>query len=592
MKTVNISINGKKLSVPEDYTVLQAARENNIHIPTLCFLKDINEIGACRICLVEIKGAKALQASCVYPVNEGMEVFTHSENVIKARKATLELILSNHDRKCLTCVRNGSCELQSLASELNITDIPFDGENIKYEIDDLSPSIVRDMNKCVLCRRCVAVCKKVQSVSAIQAKGRGFKTTIGSIYDKSLNDVSCIMCGQCIKVCPTGALREKEHISRVWKAIYNPDIHVVAQTAPAVRAALGEEFGLPLGTRVTGKMVSAIKELGFDKVFDTNTGADLTIMEEGYELLSRIKNKGVLPMITSCSPGWVKFCEHNFPEFLPNMSSCKSPHMMLGALLKSYYAKKQGIDPEKIFVVSVMPCTAKKYEIERPEMKVDGIRDVDAVLTTRELARMIKEAHIDFTSLEDSVFDEPMGSASGAGAIFGASGGVMEAALRTVGEIIKGERLNDIEYKSIRGKDSFKEVFIELPNITLKGIVVSGTANARKLLEQIKNKEKEYDFIEVMGCPGGCVLGGGQPNTNYRLKDDEIFKKRAQALYDEDRAAIVRRSHENEYIKKLYSQYLGEPNGHLAHHLFHTKYYKKDPMPLDLLERPTIGIIE
>lgn len=556
MNMVNITIDGKKLSVPNDYVVLEAAKDAGIHIPTLCYLKNLNQIGACRMCLVEVKGVRNLQASCVYPVNEGMEVYTNTAKVREARKTNLELILSNHVPKCLTCSRNTKCELQTLASELNITDIKFKGGNVNHKIDDVSESIVRDNNKCILCRRCVAACSK-QTTSVIDVQNRGFNTKIGCAFDKSLNDVSCIMCGQCIMACPVGALSEKSHIDKVWDAIANPNVHVVVQTAPAVRAALGEEFGID--GSVTGKMVAALKGLGFDKVFDTDTGADLTIMEEGAELLERIQNNGVLPMITSCSPGWIKFCEHNYPEFIPNLSTCKSPHMMFGAILKSYYAEREGID--NIFVVSIMPCTAKKFEIARPEMEVDGRRDVDAVLTTRELAQMIKTSGIDFSNLPDEKFDNPFGEASGAGVIFGASGGVMEAALRTVAFKLTGSK--QIEFEMCRGGEGIKEFEIKLPGMTLRGAIVNGTGNARKVLAQAD----KYHFIEIMGCPGGCVTGGGQPFAQDKAK---AFERRAKALYNEDASQTIRFSHENPVIAKLYDEYLNDK--HKQHHLLHTSY--------------------
>ncbi|NLL69550.1 MAG: 2Fe-2S iron-sulfur cluster binding domain-containing protein [Epulopiscium sp.] len=584
MDKVTITIDGQKITVPSHYTVLEACKEAGINIPTLCYLKDISQTGSCRMCLVEVKGARNLQASCVYPVSEGMEVFTNTPKVRKARKGNLELILSNHEKKCLSCVRSYNCELQKLAKELQVDETTYAGENIHYPLDDLSPSIVRDPNKCILCRRCIAVCKNVQTTAVIQASQRGFKTVVGPVFDKSLNEVPCIMCGQCISVCPVGALREKSEIEKVWDALAEKDRHVIVQTAPAVRVALGEEFGMPIGTRVTGKMVAALKRLGFDKVVDTDTAADLTIMEEGYELLDRLENGGKLPMITSCSPGWIKFCEHFFPDFLDHLSSCKSPHMMLGAILKSYYAEKMGMDPEKIFVVSVMPCTAKKYEAERPEMNVNGLRDVDAVITTRELAQMIKEARIDFVQLEEETFDDPLGEASGAGVIFGATGGVMEAALRTVAEKLTGTSLDEkeLEFQPTRGFDGIKEFTVDLPQLVLKGAVVHGTGNARKLLEKIRAGQAEYHFIEVMGCPGGCITGGGQPIVDAKTRMDiDVYEERAKALYEEDRSMVIRKSHENPFIIKLYEEFLEKPLSHKSHELLHTTYSEKENYPCD-----------
>lgn len=580
MEMVNITIDSRKIQVPKGYTVLEAARQANIEIPTLCFLKDINEIGACRMCVVEIQGARSLQAACVYPVSEGLVINTQSPAVREARKVTLELILSNHDRKCLTCVRSKNCELQSLAEQLNIKDLRFEGETYKLPLDNFSPSIIRDPNKCVLCRRCVSMCKNVQGVAVIDTNERGFKTIVSSAFNKSLNDVPCTMCGQCINVCPVGALREKDDTDKVWEALANKDLHVVVQTAPAVRVALGEEFGMPIGTRVTSNMIASLRRLGFSKVFDTDTAADLTIMEEGTELLNRIKNGGKLPLITSCSPGWIKFCEHNYPEFLENISSCKSPHEMFGAVLKSYYAEKMGIDPAKVFVVSIMPCTAKKFEAQRPELSSTGYPDVDVVLTTRELARMIREAAIDFTELPERHFDDPMGEASGAAVIFGATGGVMEAALRTVSEILNGKPSENIEYNAVRGVDGIKEANVEAGGMTIKAAVAHGLANARKLLDRIKAGEAEYHFIEVMACPGGCVNGGGQPiqPSNVRSWVD-LRAERAKAIYEEDMELPVRKSHENEKMMKLYEEYFGEPGSHKAHKLLHTHYEKRENYP-------------
>ena len=578
---VNIKIDGIALQVEEGITILEAAKRANIKIPTLCFLKDINEIGACRMCVVEIKGARALQAACVYPVAEGLEVFTNSEKVRKARRVTLELILSNHDRSCLTCPRSENCELQTLAKELNIKEIRFPAlaEKDPMPIDDMSPSIVRNPNKCILCRRCVSMCKNVQTVSVIDTMERGFRTVVGCAFDKALVQTPCVACGQCIAVCPVGALTEKSAIDDVWAAIADPKKHVVFQTAPAVRVSIGEAFGMPIGSRPTGKMVTAIRMLGVDKVFDTNTGADLTIMEEGTELLDRIKNGGKLPMITSCSPGWIKFCEHNYPDFLDNLSSCKSPHQMLGAVLKTYYAEKMGIDPASIYVVSVMPCTAKKYESKRSEMKVNDLCNVDAVLTTRELAQMIKESGIDFVNLTDSDFDNPLGNASGAGVIFGATGGVMEAALRTVNDVLTGEEapVEKIEYHAVRGVEGIKEATVNIAGKDIRVAVASGLGNARKLLDSIRAGEADYDFIEIMACPGGCVNGGGQIIQPSSIRSwTDLRAVRAAAAYQEDCDLPIRKSHHNPFVKALYDEYYGEPGSEKAHHELHTHYYKRD----------------
>ena len=571
---VNLKINGQDVSAPATSTVLEAARMAGIEIPTLCYLKDVSQTGSCRMCLVEIKGGRALQAACVYPVAEGLEVYTNTPAVRNARRVTLELILSNHDRKCLTCERNRNCELQTLADELGITDIHYDGVRNEYEIDSLSPSIVRDNNKCILCRRCVNMCKNIQTVGAIDAIERGFKTSIGCAFEKSLGEVSCVNCGQCIAVCPVGALREKDATDDVWAALANPDKHVVVQTAPAVRAALGEEFGMEMGTPVTGKMAAALRRLGFDKVFDTDFAADLTIMEEGTELLHRIQNGGKLPMITSCSPGWIKFCEHNFPDMLDNLSSCKSPHEMYGAIIKSYYAEKMGIDPKSIFVVSVMPCTAKKYEAAREELSVNGMQDVDSVITTRELAKMIKQAGIRFTQLPDEKFDDPFGEeATGAGVIFGATGGVMEAAIRTVADILDNTSHTEIEYEAVRGLDGIKIASVQAGGKTIRAAVAHGLGNARELINKVKNGEVELDFIEIMACPGGCVNGGGQPIVSSKDRmDKDIRAERAKAIYSEDKSLPIRKSHENPYIKKIYEEYLVEPCGHKSHELLHTHY--------------------
>ena len=574
---ITLTIDGIEVQAPQGSTVLEAARLAGIRIPTLCFLKGINEIGACRMCVVD-SGARSLQAACVLPASNGMKVKTNTPQIREYRKNMLELILSTHDKKCLSCVRSQNCELQALCKELGVEDgDKFAGERVQYTIDDLSPSIVRDNNKCVLCRRCVAVCQKIQNVGVIGPVNRGMKTAIESPWEMHLSEMSCINCGQCIVNCPVGALYEKDDTKKVWDLLKDPTKHVVVQPAPAVRAALGEEFGLPMGTSVTGKMASALKRLGFDQVFDTDFGADLTIMEEANELVERIKTGGVLPMITSCSPGWIKYCETYHPDFLPNLSSCKSPHEMLGAMVKSYYAEKKGIDPKDIAVVSVMPCTAKKFEAARPELGHNGLADVDVVITTRELARMIKEANINFNLLPDGEFDSLMGESTGAAVIFGATGGVMEAALRTAYETITGETLADVNFHQVRGIEGIKEAEIDIGGNKVLVAVASGTGNATKLLERVKSGEKSYAFIEVMACPGGCVNGGGQPIVSAETKMDvDVRVERAKALYGEDSAKALRKSHDNTEIKQIYNDFLTKPGSHLAHELLHTTYQKRE----------------
>lgn len=570
---VNLKINGKDVSVPAGTTILDAARKAGIRIPTLCYLRDINAIGACRVCVVEVKGARSLVASCVYPVAEGMEVTTNSKRVLSSRKTTVELLLSDHNQDCLHCVRSGNCELQTLSTEMGCESGKFSGETNKFDIDFSTPYLVRDNNKCILCRRCVAACKYYQGVSVIGANSRGFDTHIGCSFEKNLSEVDCVACGQCINVCPTGALREREEIDDVIAALNDPSKYVIFGTAPATRVGIGEEFGYPVGSNCQGKMVAAIKALGADEVFDVDFTADLTIMEEGTEFLNRVKEAGVLPMMTSCSPAWIKFVEHNYPELIPNLSTCKSPQQMFGAIVKTYYAEKIGKDPKDIVVVSVMPCTAKKFEKNRPEMAAAGVPDIDYVLTTRELARLIKKNGIMFNELEDAEYDLPLGIASGAGLIFGVTGGVMEAALRTVREILENKSYGKIDFTDVRGAKGIKEATYNIAGIEVKVAVASGLANARILCDQIKEGKSPYHFIEIMSCPGGCVNGGGQPIKTADVRNNTDYRAlRTNAIYDTDEKMKLRKSHDNPIIKELYETYLGEPNGHKSHAILHTKY--------------------
>ena len=573
MEMVNIKINNMPLSVPKGISILEAARMAGIEIPTLCYLKKINEIGACRICMVEVKGARSLVTACVYPVNEGMEIFTNTERVRKSRKMTLELILSTHDRKCLSCVRSGTCELQQLCKEFGVDDEGrFDGANPVHEYDDSAIHMIRDNGKCILCRRCVAACQ-AQHISVIGANARGFDTHIGSAFERPLDSVACVSCGQCIVNCPTGAIYEKDDTAKVLEAINDPEKFVVVHTAPSIRVTLGECFGMHIGTNVQGKMVAALRRLGFDKVFDTDFGADLTIVEEANEFLGRVQNGGVLPMITSCSPGWVKFAEYYYPDQLDHLSSCKSPQQMSGAIIKTWYAEKMGIDPKDIVVVGIMPCTAKKFETKRDDQAASGYPDVDYSLTTRELGRMIESAGIYFKHLPDEEFDNPLGDSTGAAVIFGATGGVMEAALRTAVEKLSGEELKSLDFTEVRGTDGIKEASYTVNGMEVKVCVVSGLANANTIMEKVKNGTADYHFIEIMGCPGGCVNGGGQPIQHAVVRNFvDLRARRAAALYEADKDMPLRKSHESEAVKRLYAEFLGEPGSHKAHEVLHTSY--------------------
>ena len=580
MAKIKMKINNREVEVEEGLTILEAAKQHGIHIPTLCYLKDVTGTGACRVCQVEIVGAPRLAAACVYPVREGLEVRTNSQKALDARRRVVELIVSNHSKDCLSCIRNTNCELQRLCQELGVREDAFKGGHTPVTLDTVSPGIVRNTSKCILCGRCVNTCQKVQGLGILGYMNRGFETKVGPVYDMSLADVNCMQCGQCINVCPVGALHEKEEIHDVIDALNDPTKHVIVQTAPAVRASLGEEFGMPIGTRVTGKMVHALKLIGFDKVYDTNFGADLTIMEEGHEFIHRVQEGGVLPMITSCSPGWINYVEHEYPELLPNLSSCKSPHMMVGALCKSYYAKKNKIDPKDIYVVSIMPCVAKKGEKEREENLTDGLKDVDAVLTTRELGKLIKMFGVDFKSLnDDEQFDQDlMGEYTGAGVIFGATGGVMEAALRTVVDVLTNQDLENIDYTAVRGVEGLKEASLQVGKLTVNVAVAHSMAIAKPLLDEIKAGTSKYHFIEIMGCPSGCINGGGQSYISASIRNGNFdYKKaRAKALYDEDTLMPVRKSHKNTQVLKLYDEFLGGPNSGKAHHLLHTHYTPKD----------------
>lgn len=570
MDMITVTIDGKELQVPAGSTVLTAAKMAGIDVPTLCYHPSLRAEAACRICAVEMEGAKSLVASCVYPVIPGAVIHTNSPRVRNARRTIVELMLANHPSSCLTCERNNNCELQRIAFEVGVRKVSFSGERREWPKDETSPALVRDPSKCILCGRCVKVCNDMQTAGILNYNNRGFDTLVAPVLNSALGTSACVADGQCSAVCPVGAITEKNDIDEVWRALSDPKLHVVVQTAPAVRVAIGEEFGMAPSVE-TGKLVAGLRRLGFDRVFDTDFTADLTIIEEGNELLQRIASGGTLPMITSCSPGWIKFVEHNYPDLLPHLSTCKSPQQMFGSLAKTYYAEKTGLKPEEIYVVSIMPCTAKKYEAKRPEMSRNGIPDVDTVLTTRELGRMLKEAGIDFTKLPDEEYDLPLGMSTGAGVIFGCTGGVMEAALRTAVEIISGKEVQQLEYTQVRGLEGIKEATLEVAGQKIKVAVASSLVNARKLMDMLVAGQADYHFIEIMSCPGGCIGGGGQP----RPVDVDLRLARVEAIYQADRDLALRKSHENPVIKELYDSFLGKPLGHKSHELLHTSYTRR-----------------
>ncbi|OPY57338.1 MAG: NADP-reducing hydrogenase subunit HndC [Pelotomaculum sp. PtaU1.Bin035] len=583
VQKIKLTIDGREVEADKGMNILEAAHAAGIEIPSLCYLRHINEIGSCRVCLVEVEigGIRTLQASCAYPATEGLVIHTASPRVRRVRKTMVELLLSDHHRECTTCIRNLNCELQNIADNLGIRNIKYTGEMKELPIQNKNSFIVRDYNKCIKCRRCEAICSKVQEVNVYSAINRGYDTVIAPAFMQDLSRVACITCGQCVIACPTASLTEKECVDSVWEALEDPDKYVVVQTAPSIQVTLGEVFGYPVGTVVTGKLVAALRRLGFDKVFSTDFTADLTIMEEAHELLERLEKHDRLPLLSSCSPGWVKFAEHFYPEFLESLSTCKSPHEMFGALTKTYFAEKEGLEPEKIVVVAIMPCTAKKFEASRPEMGTGSMKDVDWVLTTRELARMIRQAGLNFHDLPDEDYDTPMGISSGAGAIFGSTGGVIEAAVRTAYYLSSGQELDVLDYEELRGFSGLKEAWVELKGRPIKVAIAHGTGNARILMDRLKAGE-QFDYVEIMACPGGCVGGGGQPVFGTREHKEislDYRHNRADALDRIDYSKKLRRAHENPAVKKIYEDFLGRPLGDMSKKLLHTYYTPRGVLP-------------